>query len=127
MYTGENMEHGIFFESGNSLAQSRIDQNDEIAATSSIKTVTFKAPDYVIEAIDAFVYAETTRSAVIADILKQYFGQAFVEFAEGYLENFNSDTSMEQRVLCEAMALTENLSSNSAEFIAKSVTTTLEG
>lgn len=122
------MEHGIFFESGNSLAQSRIDQNDEIAATSSIKTVTFKAPDYVIEAIDAFAsYAETTRSAVIADILKQYFGQAFVEFAQGYLENFNSDTSMEQRVLCEAMSLTENLSSNSAEFIAKSVTTTLEG
>jgi hypothetical protein len=122
------MEHGIFFESGNSLAQSRIDQNDEIAATSSIKTVTFKAPDYVIEAIDAFAsYAETTRSAVIADILKQYFCQAFVEFTEGYLENFNSDTSMEQRVLYEAMALTENLSLNSAEFIVKSVTTTLEG
>ena len=123
------MEHGIFFENGNSLAQSRIDANEEIAATSSIKTVTFKAPDYIVEAIDAFAsYADTTRSALIADILKQYFGMAFVEFSEGYLSNFTSDISLEQeqRVLCEAVSVSDNLSSNAQSFIASSVRKVLE-
>jgi hypothetical protein len=122
------MEHGIFFENGNSLAQTRIDANEEIAATSSIKTVTFKAPDYIVEAIDAFAsYADTTRSALIADILKQYFGMAFVEFSEGYLSNFSSEVSLEQRVLCEAVDLSENLSLNAQTFIASSTRKVLEG
>ena len=122
------MKHGIFFDNGNSLAQARIDANEEIASNSSLKTVTFKAPDYVVEAIDAFAsYADTNRSALISDILTQYFGMAFVEFAEGYLTNFNSDTDMEHRVLCEAMALTENLSVNAHSFIALQVRKVLEG
>jgi hypothetical protein len=121
------MEHGIFFDNGNSLAQSRIEANEEIASNSTLKTVTFKAPDYVVEAIDAFAsYSDATRSALISDILIQYFGMAFVEFAEGYLSNFTSDTSLEQRVLCEAMALTENLSTNAQSFIASSTRKVLE-
>lgn len=122
------MEHGIFFENGNSLAQTRIDANEEIAASSSIKTVTFKAPDYIVEAVDAFAsYADTTRSALIADILKQYFGMAFVEFSEGYLSNFTSDVSLEQRVLCEALGVSENLSPNAQSFVASSTRKVLEG
>jgi hypothetical protein len=121
------MEHGIFFENGNSLAQARIDANEEIAAASSIKTVTFKAPDYIVEAIDAFAsYADTTRSALISDILKQYFGMAFIEFTEGYLSNFDSEISLEQRVLCEAMGISENLSPNSQSFVSSSVRKVLE-
>ena len=122
------MEHGIFFENGNSLAQTRIDANEEIAANSSIKTVTFKAPDYIVEAVDAFAsYADTTRSALRADIHKHYFGMAFVEFSEGYLSNFTSDVSLEQRVLCEALGVSENLSPNAQSFVASSTRKVLEG
>lgn len=122
------MERGIFFDNGNSLAQARIDANDELAQNSSLKTVTFKAPDYIVEALDAFAsYSDSTRSSLISDILTQYLGQAFVEFAEGYLDNFTSDQPMEYRVKCETYSLIENLSSNAGLFLTKSVSKVLEG
>lgn len=122
------MERGIFFDNGNSLAQARIDANDELAQNSSLKTVTFKAPDYIVEALDAFAsYSDSTRSSLISDILTQYFGQAFVEFAEGYLDNFTSDQPMEYRVQCETYSLIENLSPNASVFLTKSVAKVLEG
>ena len=121
------MERGIFFDNGNSLAQARIDANDELAQNSSLKTVTFKAPDYIVEALDAFAScSDSTRSSLISDILTQYFGQALVEFEEGYLDNFTSDESMEYRVQCEIYSLIENLSPNAGLFITKSVAKVLE-
>ena len=89
------MSNGIFFDNGNSLAQSRIEADEEMALNSSLKTVTFKAPDYVVEAIDAFAsHSGSTRSSLISDILTQYFAHAFVDFSEGYLANFNSDSPL---------------------------------
>jgi predicted transcriptional regulator len=121
------MERGIFFDNGNSLAQARIYANDELAQNSSLKTVTFKAPDYIVEALDAFAsYSDSTRSALISDVLTQYLGQAFVEFAEGYLDNFTSDQPMGYRVQCETHSLIENLSPNARLFLKKSVAKVLE-
>jgi hypothetical protein len=122
------MERGIFFDNGASLAQARIDANDELAENSSLKTVTFKAPDYVVEVLDAFAsYSVSTRSALISDILTHYLGQAFVEFAEGYLDNFTSDQPMEYRVQCESYSLIEGLSPNAGVFLTKQVAKVLEG
>lgn len=122
------METGIFFDNGNSLAQARIDSNDELAQNSSLRTVTFKTPDYIVEALDAFAsYSDSTRSSLISDILTQYLGPAFVEFSEGYLNNFTSDHSMEHRVQCETYSLIENLSPNAGIFLTKSVAKVLEG
>ena len=122
------MQSGIFFDNGNSLAQARIDANDELAQNSSLRTVTFKTPDYIVEALDAFAsYSDSTRSSLISDILTQYLGPAFVEFSEGYLNNFTSDQSMEHRVQCETYSLIENLSPNAGIFLTKSVAKVLEG
>ena len=122
------METGIFFDNGNSLAQARIDANDQLAQNSSLRTVTFKTPDYIVEALDAFAsYSDSTRSSLISDILTQYLGHAFVEFAEGYLNNFISDQSMENRVQLEIYSLIENLSPNAGLFLTKSVAKVLEG
>lgn len=122
------MERGIFFDNGNSLAQARIDASDELAQNSSLKTVTFKAPDYIVEVLDAFAaHSNSTRSSLISDILIQYLGQAFVEFAEGYLDNFTSDQPMEYRVQCEAVSLIEDLSPNAGIFLTKKVAKVLEG
>lgn len=122
------MSNGIFFDNGNSLAQSRIEADEEMALNSSLKTVTFKAPDYVVEAIDAFAsHSGSTRSSLISDILTQYFAHAFVDFSEGYLANFNSDSPLEYRIRCEALSLAEKVSDNAAHFITRSVTKVLEG
>ena len=122
------METGIFYDNGNTLAQARIEANEELAQNTSLKTVTFKAPDYIVEALDLFAsHSGSTRSSLISDILTQYMGQAFVEFSEGYLSNFISDESMERRVKCESYTVTENVSPNAGLFLTNSVAKVLKG
>lgn len=122
------MDNGIFYDKGNTLAEHRIEANEELAQNTSLKTVTFKAPDYIVEALDAFAsYSDSTRSSLISDILTQYMGQAFVEFSEGYLSNFISDESMEYRVECESYTVTENVSPNAGLFLTNSVAKVLKG
>ena len=122
------MDTGIFYDKGNTLAEHRIEANEELAQNTSLKTVTFKAPDYIVEALDAFAsYSDSTRSSLISDILTQYMGQAFVEFSEGYLSNFISDKSIELRVECESHTVTENVSPNAGLFFINSVAKVLNG
>ena len=122
------MGKGIFYDNGNTLAELRIEADEELAQNTSLKTVTFKAPDYIVEALDAFAsYSGSTRSSLISDILTQYMGQAFVEFSEGYLSNFISDESMERRVECESYTVIENLSPNAGRFLTNSVAKVLKG
>ena len=122
------METGIFYDNGNTLAQARIEANEELAQNTSLKTVTFKAPDYIVEVLDLFAsHSGSTRSSLISDILTQYMGQAFVEFSEGYLSNFISDESMERRVECESYTVTENVSPNAVLFLTNSVAKVLKG
>ena len=122
------MDNGIFYDKGNTLAEHRIEGNEELDQNPSLKTVTFKAPDYIVEALDSFVsYSDSTRSSLISDILTQYMGQAFVEFSEGYLSNFISDESMERRVECESYTVTENVSPNAGLFLTNSVAKVLKG
>ena len=122
------METGIFYDNGNTLAQARIEANEELAQNTSLKTVTFKAPDYIVEVLDLFAsHSGSTRSALISDILAQYMGQAFVEFSEGYLQNFTSDNPMEYRVECETYQLVEKVSPNAGLFLTNSVAKVLKG
>ena len=122
------MDTGIFYDNGNTLAQARIEANEELAQNTFLKTVTFKAPDYIVEALDLFAsHSGSTRSALISDILAQYMGQAFVEFSEGYLQNFTSDKPMEYRVECETYQLVEKASPNAGLFLTNSVAKVLKG
>ena len=121
--------NSILFENGRALSQAQIDSAEEDdLSNSSLKAVTFKCPDYLVEALDAFASrASANRSALISDILTQYFGDALVNFQEGYLSNFSDQGhTLEQRIQIESVALTEDLSPNAAHFIFRSVQRSLE-
>lgn len=109
----------IFSDMGSTLAMEHINAS-EIGdlPLDNYKTVSFKCPDYLVEALDAFsTKASTTRTDIIVSTLQEYLVHAISEFVQSYNSQFVIEGTSEQQILSAVSDMAKDLSTNASHFL----------